>query len=69
MGTPTSCKNRHVRQSDIHLGEIEAIVVGENEGVSVVSCSRVDNWGGISHGYKETEEVNAGNHSGRVRGK
>jgi hypothetical protein len=55
--THTSCKDCNIRQSDIHLGEIEAIGIGEDKGVAVISCPWVDDRGSISHGCEEVKEV------------
>lgn len=62
MGEPTSCENCDVRESDIHLGEIQAIIVSEDERVGVIRCPRVDNRGSITHGRKKAKEVDAGKH-------
>lgn len=61
-GTLTSCKYGHVGESDIHLGKIEPIGIGEDEGVSVVSCPRVDNRGSGSHGCEEVKELDICKH-------
>lgn len=50
------------------MREIEAIVVGEDKGAGIVSCPRVDNWGSVSYGCQEVENIDGGNHGEDVEG-